>query len=191
MMGTLERDEGGAATPVPGAPAVGEPEQPPGSPTDRQALMAGIGAAARAQQRSVDVFDESVVNHLGLNRTDGRCVDIIAEQGPISAGELARQARLTTGAVTTVIDRLEHAGWVRRLGDPDDRRRVLVEVTEQTLEAVGAIYTPLVIDGMRELDGFTDAQLAVILEFLTIDRSLHERHAELVGKWPPRRAPGP
>src|SRR5580765_6670375 len=48
-----------------------------------------------------------------------------------SAGELAKRADLTSGAMTSRLDQLEDEGLVRRLRDPDDRRGVLVELTEQ------------------------------------------------------------
>jgi DNA-binding MarR family transcriptional regulator len=48
-----------------------------------------------------------------------------------SAGELARTSELSTGAMTNRLDRLERAGLVRRLPDPEDRRGVQVELTEE------------------------------------------------------------
>jgi DNA-binding MarR family transcriptional regulator len=48
-----------------------------------------------------------------------------------SAGELARRAELSSGAMTNRLDQLESEGLVRRTRDPDDRRGVLVELTEK------------------------------------------------------------
>ncbi len=59
-------------------------------------------------------------------------------QGPpyrMSAGQLAESMGLSSGAMTNRLDRLEQAGLVRRLDDPDDRRAVLVEPTEAGLAA--------------------------------------------------------
>ena len=72
----------------------------------------------RAYQTSNDNFDQAIADHLGMNRTDMRCVDLIDQAGGMTAGELARAAGLTTGAVTAVIDRLERAGMARRVADP-------------------------------------------------------------------------
>jgi DNA-binding MarR family transcriptional regulator len=47
-----------------------------------------------------------------------------------SVGQLAKWDDLSSGAMTNRIDRLEQAGLVRRVPDPDDRRGVLVELTE-------------------------------------------------------------
>jgi len=64
----------------------------------------------------------------GLNPTDVRCVNLLDEYGTMTAGALAGVAGLSTGAVTFLLDRLESAGFVRRLRDAQDRRRVLVEL---------------------------------------------------------------
>ncbi|MGE5690773.1 MAG: MarR family winged helix-turn-helix transcriptional regulator [Pseudomonadota bacterium] len=50
-----------------------------------------------------------------------------------SPGDLARTHELSSGAMTNRLDRLERAGFVRRLPDPDDRRGVQVELTEAGL----------------------------------------------------------
>ena len=48
----------------------------------------------------------------------------------VSAGRLATELRLSSGAMTNRLDRMEAAGLVRRLPDPNDRRGTLVEPTE-------------------------------------------------------------
>ena len=60
----------------------------------------------------------------------------------ITAGELAAEAGLTTGAVTAVIDRLERAGYARRVRDDEDRRRIKVEVTPKLERLAGAALRP-------------------------------------------------
>ena len=52
-----------------------------------------------------------------------------------SPGELASNLDLSSGAMTSRLDRLEDAGLVRRLPDPDDRRGVVVELTEKGRDA--------------------------------------------------------
>jgi DNA-binding MarR family transcriptional regulator len=52
-----------------------------------------------------------------------------SESSRRSAGDLARRAELTSGTMTSRLDHLERAGLVRRVGDPNDRRSVLVELT--------------------------------------------------------------
>ena len=75
-------------------------------------------------------FHARIAEQLGLSGTDHKCLDLAARSGePMTAGRIAELSGLSTGAVTGVIDRLERAGYVRRVRDPHDRRKVLVEVT--------------------------------------------------------------
>lgn len=69
-------------------------------------------------------YDELVAARLGINRTDLRCLDLLHETGTMSAGPLAVGSGLTTGATTRMLDRLERIGYIRRLPDREDRRRV-------------------------------------------------------------------
>jgi hypothetical protein len=64
---------------------------------------------------------------LSLAPTDLVCMCLLQLNGPATPGWLAEKTGLTTGAVTGMIDRLEHAGYVRREPDPEDRRRVIVQ----------------------------------------------------------------
>lgn len=66
----------------------------------------------------------------GLNATDYFAVNLLDLTGSLTSGELARWTGLTTGATTRMIDRLEKGGHVRRLLDPADRRKVIVEMAE-------------------------------------------------------------
>ena len=96
----------------------------------RQAVIADAGNAMQAYQRSTQAFDDAVGRALGLNPTDLRGLDWLVD-GPKSAGELSAGTGLSSAATTTLIDRLEEQGFVRRVADPTDRRRVLVEMTPE------------------------------------------------------------
>ncbi len=98
--------------------------------SDAAELRRRVGLSLRALGSDLDALDEAVAARFGLHRTDLRCLEIVARGGPLSAGALAEQAGLSASAVTSVIDRVERSGDLRRLSDPRDRRRVLVEVTE-------------------------------------------------------------
>ncbi|MEV0151925.1 MULTISPECIES: hypothetical protein [unclassified Nonomuraea] len=60
----------------------------------------------RLMQAAVDSFDEAAADVLGVNRTDLRCLDILA-QGPVTPSVLEPALGLTTGSVTAMLDRLE------------------------------------------------------------------------------------
>jgi DNA-binding MarR family transcriptional regulator len=141
-------------------------------------LMRELGDEIRAGQRATDAVDEAVCEVTGTNRTDGKVLDILDQHGRMSAGELARHSGLTTGAVTAVIDRLEHSGFVHRVADPADRRRVLVELTPHAVETITELMGPLAEQGRSLLSGYSDEQLELLLEFTRAGREMQERHAE-------------
>src|SRR6185436_7386052 len=74
------------------------------------------------------LFHSAIADRLGVSVTDLKCYSILRQTGPITAGELGERLGLTTGAITGVIDRLEHVGLVHRARDPNDRRRVVLEL---------------------------------------------------------------
>jgi DNA-binding MarR family transcriptional regulator len=124
-------------------------------------------------------FDNLAAERLGLNRTDLHCINIIENSGGLTAGELAAEAGLTTGAVTGVIDRLERAGYARRVPDPSDRRRVKVEATAKFYARADKIWGPLASDWDAALkDGFTGEELERITEFLRATNEVGRRHID-------------
>ena len=140
----------------------------------RVALLEEIGDFSRKSQAATDLFDERISEFLGINRTDGRCV---GRHGKVSAGQLSIEAGLTTGAVTAVIDRLESAGYVQRVRDPVDRRKVWVENTAHTNELVDIVFGVYDIIGPIMLRHFTDEQLDGIRAFLRIGTRVNEELA--------------
>src|ERR1700712_5677120 len=82
--------------------------------------------AVRKFTRSTLILQHVIAEHMGLHVTDAECIDFLQEMGPSTAGDLAKATRLTTGAITNVIDRLEKSGFVKRSADPKDRRKVIV-----------------------------------------------------------------
>lgn len=132
----------------------------------------------RASQTAQDRVDDAAARMLGVNRTDLRCLDIIDRHPGITAGELGRESGLTSGAVTAVLDRLERQGFVRRVRDPDDRRRVVVEFTPEAQARAQAIYEPIAREGAAIMERFTDRQLETVLDFVRIGRELNTALAE-------------
>jgi DNA-binding MarR family transcriptional regulator len=130
-----------------------------------------------------DAFDSLAAERLGVSETDLRCLNIIENSGGLSAGELAIQAGLTAGAVTGVIDRLETAGYARRVSDATDRRRVRVEVTPAFYRSAERIWGPMAADWHSTLSRrFTTEELKQITAFLRVTNELGHRHLERLRK---------
>jgi DNA-binding MarR family transcriptional regulator len=83
--------------------------------------------------------------------------------------------------VTAVIDRLDRAGYARRVADERDRRKVLVEVTPEFYERAGEIWGPIAQDWERGISRrFSAEELEVIAAFLLQAGELAARHAERI-----------
>jgi DNA-binding MarR family transcriptional regulator len=115
---------------------------------------------------------ESVFGRLGLNRGEVGALSALRVAGQphrLSPTRLARGLMLSSAGVTSRIDRLERRGLVRRLPDPDDRRGVIVELTDQGLEVVDAAVAALAITDrqlLERLDAKEITQLEAILRKL-------------------------
>ena len=148
--------------------------------SSREELQAELAEQMQAFQARVDAFDELVAARLGVNRTDLRCVEILVAQRTASPGELGPALGLTTGGVTAMLIRLERLGYLRRVPHPDDGRKVIVEVTDEALRQVAALYAPIVEGGHRLLGSYSDAEVELLTGFLRAVRELYEGNLERV-----------
>jgi MarR family transcriptional regulator, organic hydroperoxide resistance regulator len=133
---------------------------------ERAELIAAFDVEARRMGTMATLHNHAVAVAAGLHATDQELVDLLDWAGPLTAGEIAGHLGLSTGAVTALVDRLEHGGWVRRERDTADRRRVIVHLEGDPTGRLWPIYEPLArtIDAYR--DGLDDHDLRVVVAFL-------------------------
>jgi DNA-binding MarR family transcriptional regulator len=108
---------------------------------------------------------ETVFSRFGLNRGEVGVLSALRIAGPphrLSPTRLGRGLMLSSAGMTSRIDRLERRGLVRRLPDPDDRRGVMVELTDQGLEIVDAAVAALAISDRELLERFEPRELALL-----------------------------
>jgi DNA-binding MarR family transcriptional regulator len=133
---------------------------------DRAKLVAELTHEARVGSLWTVLIHSAIASRSGINVTDMQCINLLQLRGPMTPGQLADAMFITTGgAITAVLDRLEKAGMVRRRRDEEDRRRVIVEVT-QVVE-LGARFAPVGERYEKLLEDFTDEQLEFLLDYLT------------------------
>jgi DNA-binding MarR family transcriptional regulator len=144
----------------------------------RTKLLQELIQVNRAYQTAVEKMDSAFFESLGVNRTDGRCLDVIDQRRGLTAGELAAAVGLSPGAVTTALDRLEARGFVTRERDEEDRRRVTLKLTPEANRLAWEAYGPLGQMGRPFLEGMSDRQLATIIEFLRGGTEINERRAD-------------
>ena len=126
-----------------------------------------IGNIVRRMGAQSVIVSQTVAARFGLNTTDLEGLDLIQLQGQATAGQLAAATGLTSGAVTALIDRLERAGYVERVGDPNDRRRVLVRIREGSIVEIAKVYAPMQKRMFALWSQYSADELAVIEDFLT------------------------
>jgi len=119
-------------------------------------LLDAAGAAFAARHR--------------LSATDLRALICLLDREragvPASPTWLAGQLRVTTASVTTLLDRLERAGHVRRVPRSDDRRRVDVVVQDSAKDLGWAFFGPLIDATAAVLDRRSEHERALIDAFL-------------------------
>ena len=120
----------------------------------------------------------------GLGRTDVRALVAImdaARRGEaLTAGALGQAVDLSSASVTALVDRLERVGHVRRVRDPEDRRRVALEISESAMVAGGQFLGALNRDLLDAMARYSDEELAVVHRFLSEATAVVERHARAV-----------
>jgi DNA-binding MarR family transcriptional regulator len=133
----------------------------------RSEIVGYFGAAS--------AFDERVAKKFKLSRTDMRCLDLLGRLGPMTAGQLADETGLSTGAVTFLLDRLEESGMVKRRRDTDDRRRVWVELVPSAHRRLARAQQPIV-EEMREVaQRFKAEELAIVRDFMREAKEVFQR----------------
>ena len=127
---------------------------------------------------SLDALTNAASPHAGLNRTDIRALDIINMQQGLTAGQLASRLKLTTGAITGVLDRLERSGHARRTHDHEDRRRVVVQPTPEAKRYGSLVFRQLNDDLDELLTRYGERDRDLIDEFLRSVTTLVGRRAD-------------
>lgn len=89
-----------------------------------------IMRALRRITRSMDISSRKLIAAHGLSIPQLLCLQHLREFGPLTSGALAKTMALSPPTVTGILDRLEMRGLVHRERRPEDKRRVLVALTQ-------------------------------------------------------------
>ncbi|MCJ8007254.1 MarR family winged helix-turn-helix transcriptional regulator [Lederbergia wuyishanensis] len=113
------------------------------------------------------MFHQSIGTKLGLNPTDHKCLDVILKNQPITAGRLSELTGLTTGAITGVLDRLEKVGYIIRVKDPQDKRRVIIHLNQEKAEKdILPLFQTFGKELNQLLSSYDEKELQTILNFI-------------------------
>lgn len=149
-----------------------------------------VGRVVQAYQSAVDDFDREAARILGINATDLRCLEVLLAEADseVTPRVIADRLNLTTGSVTTMLDRLERAGYVTRERHTGDRRKVIVRATPEVTKHSWSMIGPMIEDSYSDVTShFTTDELGVVERFLHRATVLQEKHVQLLKERDPLR----
>lgn len=131
------------------------------------------------------LFHHVVGEIIGVNVTDMECLALIIFRGVATPSELSRHTGLSSGATTAMLDRLERSGLVVRRANPEDRRGVLIELTNEGARRTEELFGPLRAAAGRLLARYSASELALLSDFFdrmaVVWKDERERLARRIG----------
>lgn len=124
------------------------------------------------------LFHEAIAGRLSLNATDMKCLTFInSAKFPATAGDIAQFTRLTTGAVTGILNRLEKAKLISRKQDDQDKRKVILVPNETAFKKIRPLYQSLRQSIEKLVSSYSEEDLQVIADFLERSTTILELEA--------------
>jgi DNA-binding MarR family transcriptional regulator len=147
-----------------GRPTEFEQEFPGGS----QSANASVIALVRTYGTVIGMTNKAMTP-FGLSAAGRQALAIVeGAGGPLSPTAIAQRLLVTTASTTSLLDTLEKRGLVTRLPDPDDRRKILVALTESGQQAVDGFLPQVVALQTAALAGLSEAERTQLLHFLSV-----------------------
>ncbi|SNR46642.1 MarR family winged helix-turn-helix transcriptional regulator [Blastococcus mobilis] len=148
---------------------------------DAAAARQEIALLLRRLNVELDAVGQRFAELHGLNRTDVRALVAImdaARRGEaLTAGRLGEAVDLRSASVTALVDRLEKVGHVRRVRDPEDRRRVGLELSDSAMAAGAEHFGGLARDLSAAMEDYTEEELALVRRWLEDMTGVIMRHS--------------
>jgi MarR family transcriptional regulator, organic hydroperoxide resistance regulator len=137
----------------------------------RRDLMNQMQSLAQTASTETALFHQAAAAKLGLGITDLKTISTLLQEGPMTAGQIAKRLNLTTGAVSNVIDRLEQGKFANRTPDTKDRRKVIVTFDQEKLSSTNHVYRSMGEAFEKLLETYSIEELEFLVRFYdsTID----------------------
>ncbi len=142
----------------------------------RKALADQLQFLGQMSSTETALFHQAAAAKYGLGITDMKTLSALQQEGPMTAGQLAKRLSLTTGAVTNVIDRLERQDFVKRAPDARDRRKVIVTINDEKLATSENVYRSMGDAFDKLIEAYSIEQLEFLVRFYEalIELTKHE-----------------
>lgn len=122
--------------------------------------------ALRRIIRAVDLYSRQLAHRHTLTGPQLVCLRRLHKDGAMSSGTLAREVSLAPATVTGICDRLEARNLVTRTRKPEDKRQVLVALTEAGRAMAENVPLPLHENFTRRLSGLPEEEQVRIRDVL-------------------------
>lgn len=116
--------------------------------------------------RSVGSRAQESIAHTGLGITDFALLEALLHKGPMPVNTIGKKLLLTSGSITTAVDRLVAKGYVARRDDPHDRRVRVVELTKAGRALIEPAFARHEQDLERIASALTAAERTTLVNLL-------------------------
>lgn len=130
-------------------------------------LVRRVGLAVRRMEAQSVLSSATMAKHFALHPSDLEVLDIIFVRQSVSAGDLVKATGLTSGSITSLLDRLEAKALIIRVRDDADRRRTNIRLNRAATAPIEAAYEPRQTAMFALWSQFDAEALEVITDFLT------------------------
>lgn len=152
------------------------------APSSQDEAIARLTTMLRRMGAASALHSQAVARRVGLSSVDLECLDMILLAGPVTAGQIMEHTKLTSGAVTGLIDRLAKKGYAERAADPHDRRKVIVRIVPEAIRPLMELFGPMAERSAALMRQYSAEELELIAGFIEKGTALAlERARELEG----------
>ena len=133
--------------------------------------------------RAIDLHSKRLMQEAGLSGPQLLVLRALGRCRGNTVGEVAREVHISHGTATTILDRLERKGLLVRSRSAEDRRKVLVTLTQAGAQALANAPTPLqehFVKGYQRLAKWEQTQILAVLERVAMMMDADQIHAEPV-----------
>lgn len=116
--------------------------------------------------KTLGAYADRSIESLDMGRSDFGVLEALVHKGPLPIKALGEKVLLTSGSITTAIDRLEERGWVERQMDGDDRRSRIVRLTASGREVIRPAFARHTKHMEEAVGGLKAAERAVLIDLL-------------------------
>jgi len=138
---------------------------------ERSQVQQELHEAQRLQGAYSAVHASHIASSVGINAIDLECLDLLQIHGPLPTGQLAAKAGLRTATMTSILDRLEKAGFVRRDRSAEDRRVVIVHVEARAAQEIGPLFCHIATHMAKVEEQFSDDELVIVSHYTKLAAS--------------------